>query len=325
MEFVTYSELNNEIIHYLPNLPQNIDIVVGVPRSGLMVATLIALYLNKPVVDIDSFCQKEISSVGETKTPSKMVNDFSQVKLALIVEDSINDGTSIRLAKEKIQKALPDMNCQYFAAYIRIDKQNEVDYYLRIIDAPRLFEWNYLHGRLKTTCFDIDGVLCVDPTEAENDDGEKYQEFLKNAKPKLIPSGKVGMIVTCRLEKYRSLTDEWLKKHGIEYCELIMMPYHSAAERKEHGNYAEFKAEVYKKHKEILMFVESSKSQAEKINCLSKKPVFCVENQMIYRGDEVRDMKIVAQRRMRHYVKQILPSNVIEQIQKIRGARKKRK
>jgi uncharacterized HAD superfamily protein len=32
--------------------------------------------------------------------------------------------------------------------------------------------------RLKKACFDIDGVLCADPLPEQNDDGEKYINFL---------------------------------------------------------------------------------------------------------------------------------------------------
>jgi len=42
-----------------------------------------------------------------------------------------------------------------------------------------VFEWNALHhSNPERFCVDIDGVLCRDPTEAENDDGESYLEFL---------------------------------------------------------------------------------------------------------------------------------------------------
>lgn len=40
------------------------------------------------------------------------------------------------------------------------------------------FERDIFTGSLLKTCFDLDGVFCVDPTWEENDDGEKYRKFI---------------------------------------------------------------------------------------------------------------------------------------------------
>lgn len=46
------------------------------------------------------------------------------------------------------------------------------------------------HGILKKACLDIDGVLCVDPTPEENDDGPRYREFLLTPNPYSFPVPK---------------------------------------------------------------------------------------------------------------------------------------
>ena len=55
MNFVTFSALNNDVIKNLHKIPRDIDLVIGVPRSGLLVANMLALYLNKPLISIDMF------------------------------------------------------------------------------------------------------------------------------------------------------------------------------------------------------------------------------------------------------------------------------
>ncbi len=50
-----------------------------------------------------------------------------------------------------------------------------------------------------------------------------YMRFLENAKPLWIPNRKLGWIVTSRLEKYRTVTEKWLKDHSVEYGHLFMM------------------------------------------------------------------------------------------------------
>ena len=83
---------------------------------------------------------------------------------------------------------------------------------------PRVFEWNLMHGTvLANSCVDIDGVLCLDPTDEENDDGECYARFLRDTPALLLPTAPVAWLVTSRLEKYRKQTAEWLARHEVRY------------------------------------------------------------------------------------------------------------
>jgi orotate phosphoribosyltransferase len=136
---------------------------------------------------------------------------------------------------------------------------------------------------LEHSCVDIDGVLCRDPTEEENDDGPMYEDFLVNAEPLLIPSAPVGWLVTCRLEKYRDLTEQWLANHGVIYRELIMMDLPSKAARIAAGSHARFKAEVYA-NTNAKLFIESSAWQAYEIANRTGKPVFCLETRRMVTG-----------------------------------------
>ena len=52
MNYRSISDLNNVILQRLHILPRDFDLIVGVPRSGMMPANLLALYLNKPFTDI---------------------------------------------------------------------------------------------------------------------------------------------------------------------------------------------------------------------------------------------------------------------------------
>lgn len=94
------------------------------------------------------------------------------------------------------------------------------------------------HAFLERSCIDLDGILCKDPTNDENDDGQNYRHFLINVEPLLRPSVEIGWIVTRRLEKYRKLTEEWLRKHSIKYKNLVMMNLPDKATRVALGNHA---------------------------------------------------------------------------------------
>ena len=72
-----------------------------------------------------------------------------------------------------------------------------VDLYREVVEMPRVFEWNLMHGTvLANSCMDIDGVLCLDPTDEENDDGERYLRFLSETPALLLPTAPVGWLVT---------------------------------------------------------------------------------------------------------------------------------
>ena len=157
-----------------------------------------------------------------------------------------------------------------------------IDYFFEEVESPRMFQWNYLnHVISEKCCFDIDGVLCVDPTNEENDDGEKYINFIKNAKPLFIPQYKIYSLVTSRLEKYRDVTEEWLKKNGVKYENLYMLNCATAEERRQKNLHAKFKAEIYKKS-DAICFIESEPRQAKEIFELTGKQVICTQTDEIF-------------------------------------------
>ena len=98
----------------------------------------------------------------------------------------------------------------------------------------------------------------------------------------VIPTNRVGALVTYRLEKYRKVTEDWLRKHGVEYGELRMFNAPSRDVRNNTIGSAEYKAQIYRYAEWAQMFVESDRKQAEKIHQLTGKPVFCYENGKLY-------------------------------------------
>ncbi|MEG1860768.1 MAG: phosphoribosyltransferase family protein [Bacteroidaceae bacterium] len=273
MNYRSIENLNQIILHRLFILPHDFDLIVGIPRSGMFPAALIALYLNTRLTDLDSFKNKHIYDGGER---NETLN-YNDIKKVLIVDDSISSGAQLQKCKESLMDR-NNIEIKYAVIYGVPNMEKEVDYFFECLPLPRLFQWNILnHNILKKSCMDIDGVLCVDPTEAQNDDGERYIDFIKNAIPLYIPKKLIGTLVTSRLEKYRPQTEAWLEKHGVQYCKLIMMKAANQEERIQINGHAVHKAHEYKKAGYNL-FIESSLQQAIQINILTKKPVLCTEN-----------------------------------------------
>lgn len=264
-------ELINSNIQKLNFL--DIGLVVGIPRSGMLPATYISLVLNKPLTDINSFLDNKTIGSG-----NRFKNLQIENKNVLVVDDSISTGSAIKEVKEKLKEKESNWNIKYLTIYSRKKSSNLIDLYFEEIEGDRIFEWNlFQHANiLKRSCIDIDGVLCRDPKPEENDDGEKYRNFLLNAEPKFIPQVKIKTIISCRLEKYRKETVEWLSKHNIQYDNLIMLDLPDKQSRIKWGKYGEYKGEEYKKS-EYVLFVESSLKEAKKIKEITGKTVFCTE------------------------------------------------
>lgn len=275
MQYRTLADLSNLVRTNIYKVPHDIDLVVGIPRSGMLPANMIALFLNKKMSDIDSFCEGRIMSTGKR---SQYIADTG-IKRVLIVDDSVNQGNSIKAAKDKLTVLNDKFEFVYLAPIVSSCGKELVDIYFEIIDDRRIFEWNLFHHPIiARSCLDIDGILNKDPEI--DDDGNAYKQFLHDATPMFLPTVEIGTLITCRLEKYRNDTKSWLKRHNIRYKNLVMLDLPSREERIKWGRYGEFKGEYYKNHNHVL-FIESNKKQAQIIANISNKPVICLETNSI--------------------------------------------
>ncbi|MEZ9627136.1 phosphoribosyltransferase family protein [Aliivibrio fischeri] len=285
MNYKSYSDLSCDIRKHLPNIQaKGFDLVVGLPRSGLTPANMIALYMNVACTDFDSFINDRKLKKGKTRKSKTDIEYPHDAKNILLVDDSIRSGSSLQSDLLLIPESLRS-KVTTCAIYSSSPKRDDVDMFLEVVPMPRVFEWNLFHHVITTeACFDIDGVLCVDPTKEQNDDGEKYIDFILNAEPLFIPTNKVYALVTSRLEKYRKETEIWLNKHNIEYEYLIMLDLPNKEERQKLGAHGSHKAKYYKSTNARL-FIESEYKQSVEILNITNKPVFCVdENLMLTPG-----------------------------------------
>jgi orotate phosphoribosyltransferase len=277
MNYRSVATLNKQTIEWIPELPKDIDVIVGIPRSGMLVANLLSLYLNVPFTDVEGLLNSRIISVGKRCPIADQKAFLTKKRKVLVIDDSLLRGTQIKIVKEAIRAANLPHNIFYAAFYVAPGNEKMVDFFFETVPMPRVFEWNFLHhGDMDKWCVDIDGVLCRDPTDEENDDGIKYEHFLKSVDPYIVPTYNIGWLVTCRLEKYREFTERWLKDHNVRYNEFIMMNFPDKKSRIASGSHAAFKAQIYKKTGAGL-FIESSIKQANEIVSLSGKSVFCTE------------------------------------------------
>lgn len=274
MRYITICELSDMIRGIMPQLPHDFDVIVGVPRSGMIPASILAQYLNADLTDLDSFIQGRIFSRGISRSLIKPA--CNRTNRICIVDDSVHSGKSLDLVKQSLEPFKDRFSFFYFSPIVTEKGSSCVDLYCTKTEDDRIFEWNLMHNRiLANSCVDIDGVLCVDPPV--DDDGEIYRAYLRNAIPLFIPTAKIGALVSCRLSKYRNETMEWLEKFNISYDHLEMLDFSTREERIKWGRHGYYKGKFYK-NSSYTLFIESSASQAYEIADISHKPVICIEN-----------------------------------------------
>jgi orotate phosphoribosyltransferase len=264
VNFVSYAQLVKDVHAWSQELPK-VDLILGVPRSGLLVANILALHRNIPVQTVRSYFEGLIPSGGRRL-------ELGAIRRVLVVEDSVYTGHSIEAAKEMLKDTVV-----YGAVYVAPGKEGLVDFYHKTVEMPRIFEWNLYHSKtFSESCVDLDGVLCRDPTSRENDDGLRYENFINIVTPKVIPTVVIDRIVTARLERYRGATAKWLNKHNIRYRKLHMLDLPTGAERRRLKAHVPFKMRIYKES-DAPLFVESSYYQARAIAECADRPVLCTD------------------------------------------------
>ena len=282
LSYRSFADLDMCIARNLWKLPADVDLIAGIPRSGLLAANMLALHLNLPLTALDELLAGRVLASGKRLNADRASLIGTARKIA-VVDDSIFSGNEIRRARGLIEASGLADKVIFVVVYATEETVRDVDVHFEICPMPRVFAWNLMHrSELANACVDIDGVLCADPTDQENDDGLCYQQFLANARPLFRPTREIGALVTCRLERYRPDTERWLKQHGIQYRELIMWDLPDKKARIASGGHGQFKASVYRSRPASDWFVESSAVQAQEIANLAFKPVICIENQRVY-------------------------------------------
>ncbi|MDX2410537.1 MAG: phosphoribosyltransferase family protein [Woeseiaceae bacterium] len=276
VKFVTVDQASIWTLEWIQTLPRRYDLIVGVPRSGMFVASLMALKLGKGLTTPDLLQQGKYWHSGQVK--EKLALDGTNH--VLIVDDSMDSGRSMARAVDLIRAVNDEIEISRACLVIREEARNKVDLYHKIIAPPRTFEWNILHRKIAShfghgrLAIDMDGVLCAECPAGADDDEQAYLDWLSGARPYLIPAFEIDAIVTCRLERYRQQTEEWLRKQNVRYKELHMWDVPSKSDRR--GRFARHKVDTLL-HIKPDMFWESNWDQSNTIWNETRIPTLCIE------------------------------------------------
>ena len=248
MNYASYDDLAGVIRTNLWKIPSDVDLIVGVPRSGMIAALMMAEYLNKRCTDLNAFIDGHPFYEG---VRSLNCREGKKGKV-LILEDTVNLGFSMDAVRALVERVKDKYEIIYGTVFAEgAHAKSMVDIYL------------------------------TDPP----DDGDlvAYERYIKDPIPMVIPTYPIGAFVTYRLEKYREITEAWLRSQDVRYGRLIMFDAPDREARNRYMCAAAYKAKIYRNNPGFLMFVESDTEQAEQIHVMSGKPVFCFENGKMYK------------------------------------------
>ena len=230
----------------------------------MLPASMIAMWLNLPLYFLDP---------QNNLLPMSAATKFGGIRMSHYKGSNGNVcscrrhgvcGTAMKNIKSRLNE-----DAYFCSVYLRPASELKPDFYARELNPPHLLEWNLFNCvYIEHALLDFDGILSPNVPYDVCVDEERYIEFIKNVKPfpHRIPKTYCKGIVTARLEKYRDITEWWLKKHGVNYGFLKMYPTEDEAKRdKNHVEEAStFKAKIFSQS-DAKFFIESEIAEAVRI------------------------------------------------------------
>jgi hypothetical protein len=239
-------------------LPANLDGVCGVPRSGMIPASVIATHLHLPLYTLLDGEPRAVGQ-GNRLAPGKNSSNI------LYVDDTVMNGYTM--------KRLQDLRAPTAAIFVNPNAELLPDFNRETLEPPHFLEWNLFNSfYTERMGFDMDGVICTDilPSQIGKIDPE----------PRYLPRNAEVTIITGRLERDRAETEDWLERYGVKAKRLIMFPG-SDADRAKPRAISDYKAREFNKL-DLDWFVESDKRQAPEIAERTGAWVICTEDGKVY-------------------------------------------
>ena len=81
MEWISYSRLAADLVTWAQELPP-FDFIVGVPRSGTLVASMLGCHRHRPVVSLEGYLEGAMQDI----TASKILTKVERTVLRRVVE-----------------------------------------------------------------------------------------------------------------------------------------------------------------------------------------------------------------------------------------------
>jgi len=280
MNYRSVADLNDDVVAWSRDLPENINVIVGVPRSGLLVANLLSLHMNLPMTDVDGLLEGRLIAAGPRLNASPSVLLGVDPLRILVVDDSVWSGNQMRKIRERITAACLRHVIFYGAVYVTPNATDLVDFYHQKVALPRAFEWNVLHHpSLAASCMAVEGVLW--PAKIGR---LAASEALRDIRPIFSPTQRIGSLIAAQSERLRTPIQDWLAHHQISYGELVLLDPADPSNGRDERCVVQDKACLYRRSN-AWIFVEGTIDRAAALAQMARRPVYCAgARRMLFPG-----------------------------------------
>lgn len=277
-EWVTTARLAADAVVLAGRLPVECGGVAGIPRSGMLPAAVIATHLHLPLYELTE-CGR-LNRLGHGSRGRVLgfrpAADGRTGPLA-VVDDTVYGGGAMTTARAHMERL--GRPAVFAAVYARPEAAGAVDVFARPLPSPHLLEWNFANngpfsGRAANPVYrsgmalDLDGIIVHD-AESGGPLGAPY----------LVPrSFPCRLIATGRPERYRVETEAHLRRIGVGWERLEMLPDGTPVGLE---YIAQHKARHYAAS-QCGFFVESDPVQAELIFRMVGRPTICPRTAQVW-------------------------------------------
>ena len=212
------SEMCDRVSASLGMLPPDLDMVVGIPRSGMIAATLITLYRNLPMTDMEGLFEGRMIKSGH-RSIEQMNSDGRRCK-ALVIDDSVGSGSQMRAARERLKVLEDRFEFVFAAVYVTETGRELVDVAMEMCPTPRCFQWNVMnHPYMAHACVDV--LALLQPSVSERVMASQKLCDLWDQIPLFKPKYKLASLVVPAEAAERQQVEQWMQQHGLS-CERIV-------------------------------------------------------------------------------------------------------
>lgn len=288
--FITTDFLTNAALSFASSLfvkEPNFDAVIGIARSGLIPASVIACHFNLPLFSFNTRDKKLQYLSGGLRAPEN-----PKIKRPLVVEDSYAHGYSASLI-QSLRFEFPDA---FIVTIFSSTFQPEgIDAFAYFYPLPHFFEWCFMNtGYSANLVVDFDGILCHE-YEKINYSEEEFNEYIKNAAPLYLPRRFPVIILTARHSGNIGNSLLWLDKNNVKFLELHFWNGDPDARWKTPSTIAEWKAQKLRSiaaRRHVNFYVESSPNIAQNVAYLTGIPTICPLAKMVFgwSSDKLKDI-----------------------------------
>src|SRR5580704_40211 len=129
MNFRTIAQMNDHIVAGLVKVPRDVDLVVGVPRSGMLPATILALNLNVALTDVNGLLEGKLLEAGIHRKNFQRITRVADAMKILIIDDSYFTGNQMAAVRARVAGLNFGGRILYATVYATPETCDQVDLY----------------------------------------------------------------------------------------------------------------------------------------------------------------------------------------------------